>query len=315
MVVVSLLTIAAFVVAMAIFGPLDTARDFGPWMRLLYWGLCATITWPFCYAMAAAVLYAMRLRSPLASVPAIAVSMLVAGVLCTIVVCTADLLFRPHFVSTKHLPKVYVTVTTVVALCSSFIHYVIYLRVARRPEVAQRGVAGREDAATLEDRPATLEDRPATPEDRPATPEDRPATPEDRPATPEDRPAAPAVADAPPDAKPPAEEAAAESRTRFFHGLPIDPDEIVYLKMDDHYVEVYTDSGSRLIRMRFADAVGDLGDRGIQVHRSYWVAHGSMAGLRRRGNRTLLRLADGRTVPVSRTYLAQIRAALQKRSG
>ncbi len=68
--------------------------------------------------------------------------------------------------------------------------------------------------------------------------------------------------------------------------------------------------GSDLILMRLADAFKELGEgRGLQVHRSWWVDFGAVRQLRRDGARTVLVLADGQEVPVSRTYLAAVRSA------
>ena len=68
--------------------------------------------------------------------------------------------------------------------------------------------------------------------------------------------------------------------------------DLVYLKTADHYVEAVTTAGSTLVLMRFADAVDELdGAGGLRVHR------------------TTLRLTGGHEVPVSRTYMAAVRAA------
>ena len=101
------------------------------------------------------------------------------------------------------------------------------------------------------------------------------------------------------------------SGTGFFRRLPgaLGRD-LVYLKMSDHYVEVFTTAGHTVLLMRFGDAVAELEGLGIQVHRSYWVGHGHAERLLRRGRRRLLRLTDGPDVPVSRTYLAAVEAAL-----
>jgi hypothetical protein len=66
--------------------------------------------------------------------------------------------------------------------------------------------------------------------------------------------------------------------------------DLVYIKSEDHYLEVHTTVGSSLIKMRFSGAVAQLGDRGIQVHRSYWVATGHVTRSVRSGKRTLLRI-------------------------
>ena len=86
--------------------------------------------------------------------------------------------------------------------------------------------------------------------------------------------------------------------------------DLVYLKTADHYVEAFTTAGSTLVLMRFVDAVAELdGAGGLRVHRSYWVARHHVAGTERRNGRTTLRLTGGHEVPVSRTYMAAVRAA------
>lgn len=86
--------------------------------------------------------------------------------------------------------------------------------------------------------------------------------------------------------------------------------DIVCLSMADHYVEVFTTEGSTLILMRFADALSELESAdGLRVHRSHWVSRGHVTGATRRSGRTILSLTGGREVPVSRGYLARVRAA------
>ena len=98
----------------------------------------------------------------------------------------------------------------------------------------------------------------------------------------------------------------------FFERLPTEIGrELVYIKTEDHYVGVHTTAGSARVLVRFADAVDELGDLGMQVHRCYWVAHGQMAELLTRGHRTSLRLTDDREVPVSRRYLPDVKAVLE----
>ena len=88
--------------------------------------------------------------------------------------------------------------------------------------------------------------------------------------------------------------------------------DLIYIKSEDHYLEVHTTVGSSLIKMRFSDAVAELGDRGVQVHRSYWVANGHVTRSVRNGKRTLLRLTGDHKVPVSATYLPAVRAMLAR---
>ena len=99
--------------------------------------------------------------------------------------------------------------------------------------------------------------------------------------------------------------------TRFLDRLPEKLGrDLVYLKTADHYVEAVTTAGSTLVLMRFVDAVAELdGAGGLRVHRSYWVARRHVAGAGRRDGRTTLRLTGDHEVPVSRTYMAAVRAA------
>ena len=82
--------------------------------------------------------------------------------------------------------------------------------------------------------------------------------------------------------------------------------DVIYLKSEDHYINVRTTIGSCLVKMRFTDAVAELGDRGFQVHRSYWVATSHVQRLVRNGKRTQIRLTDGHQVPVRVTYLPTV---------
>ena len=88
--------------------------------------------------------------------------------------------------------------------------------------------------------------------------------------------------------------------------------DIVFVTVSGHYVNVVTTKGSCLILMRLADAVAALGDTGIQVHRSYWVANRHIVGVRRLDGRMMLRLTGGREVPVSRTYRVAVDAAVSR---
>ena len=90
--------------------------------------------------------------------------------------------------------------------------------------------------------------------------------------------------------------------------------DLVYIKSEDHYLEVHTTIGSSLVKMRFSDAVAELGERGIQVHRSYWVATSHVTRSVRSGKRTVLRLTGDHKVPVSVTHLPAVRAILARRT-
>ena len=86
--------------------------------------------------------------------------------------------------------------------------------------------------------------------------------------------------------------------------------ELVALSATDHYVEVVTDRGGELVLMRLADAITETAPaRGLQVHRSHWVALDKVRGARRRGDGALLDMGAGLEIPVSRRHIGAIRAA------
>lgn len=85
--------------------------------------------------------------------------------------------------------------------------------------------------------------------------------------------------------------------------------DIMCLKMEDHYLRVYTAVGHTLILMRISDAVKMLhAVDGQQVHRSWWVARTAVDESRMDGNRLLLVLRNGLRVPVSKDRRAILEA-------
>lgn len=86
--------------------------------------------------------------------------------------------------------------------------------------------------------------------------------------------------------------------------------DILCLGMEDHYLRVYTPLGDDLILLRLKDAEAELaGLDGLRVHRSWWVARRAVAAVRRDGDRLMLDLVNGMSVPVSRANVAAVKAA------
>ena len=75
---------------------------------------------------------------------------------------------------------------------------------------------------------------------------------------------------------------------------------VLTLQSQDHYVEVVTDRGRELLLMRLTDAIAEVREEGMRVHRSWWVARAEVADLCKAEGRHELVLRDGRRVPVSR---------------
>lgn len=85
---------------------------------------------------------------------------------------------------------------------------------------------------------------------------------------------------------------------------------LLYMSMQDHYVDVHTDKGNTLVLMRLADAIAETrGVDGIQVHRSHWVSRAAIAAAERRDGKLFLTTTDGAALPVSRSYMAAVREA------
>lgn len=78
---------------------------------------------------------------------------------------------------------------------------------------------------------------------------------------------------------------------------------LIRLTAQDHYVEIVTDRGSALVPMRLRDAIAETEPiEGAQVHRSHWVAADAVMAGRSIDGSWKLRLTDGSTVPVGRTF-------------
>jgi hypothetical protein len=115
-----------------------------------------------------------------------------------------------------------------------------------------------------------------------------------------------------PDARNAAEdEASAEVAPALLERLPRPQrGRLLHIAVSDHYVDVTTDKGTALVLMRLSDAIRETAPvAGLQVHRSHWVALDAVRRGKRQDGKPVLELENGTIVPVSRTYLAEVRAA------
>ncbi len=86
--------------------------------------------------------------------------------------------------------------------------------------------------------------------------------------------------------------------------------DLICLRMEDHYVRVYTPAGSELAHLSMRDAESSLGaDLGLRVHRSWWVARAAVVETVSDGRNLRLRLTNGLEAPVSRGQVAALRKA------
>ena len=281
-----LATLGATVAVFTIIGPVGTYETLSPLRRLGYWSLCYLVAWPVYFCMSAVAFYYLRNSSPRTAAFGLVGVALFASVPATGVLCAIDHVLRPSHLST--LPLLYARVVAVMMPVSFLVNFIVLER-ARSSGAPGQAAADTEAApkAALAERSHLMAPVLDSVEARHA--------------------AAAPVSDQP--APHAAATAAAAPPYSIFDRLPrrLGTD-LIYLTVDDHYVEAHTRSGSAILLMRFADACAELSDRGLQVHRSYWVAKRYMKRLVRRDGRSVLRLITGEEIPVSRTYLSAARA-------
>ena len=101
-----------------------------------------------------------------------------------------------------------------------------------------------------------------------------------------------------------------EPLPRLFDRLEVSQATVYRLSANDHLTDVATDRGLEQIRMRFADAVGEMAPMpGCHVHRSHWVPLDAVDAVQRRGGKLLVKLVNGDELPVSRTYRPRLEEA------
>lgn len=107
----------------------------------------------------------------------------------------------------------------------------------------------------------------------------------------------------------PAVEDPAPALPVFLEGTSVRrPDDVLALQAEEHYVRVYTEQGAELVHCRFGDAVDSMPDElGLQVHRSWWVADGSVVSAKRGSRRWQLNIRGDVSVPVSDSYVQAVR--------
>ena len=267
-------------------GPLGTYDTLAPLQRLVYFGLLACLMWPMFYSKLVVTLYFTRSCPPLVIAPALAMTMMIAAVPCTAVAYSFQSMFGVEASARAGLAAIYLmTAATAVSLnCLLFLQ--VIRRSPDRPGTRTMGDRSDEPEAAAEQVTSGVESASSAADGRGRS---------------------------------------AQRRRRQTHRLPggVAPEslfdrlpgelgrDVIYLKIDDHYVETHTTSGSGSALMRFSDAIDEVADQGMRVHRSYWAAHAHMVALVRRDGRAMLQLTGGHEVPVSRTYLPSVRAAVQ----
>ena len=269
------------------------------------------------YSCGILLLYLSRFRSKCQSLSILAVAAPVVAVPCTAIMYAGYALFHEGRAPSGGILELYVANAMNLLWAAALTFYVLRLRLGRRDLLHLKDSTGPAQPAP-DDLPAgfSADRRDTDGSDIPLTAEglaDDSSGSADVPRqeTGAHRESQDAVESKPP--RPPALHIRPVEAQRLLESLP-EPvgQDVVYVHVSGHYLEVVTTTGSVVVLMRLADAVAALGDRGMQIHRSYWVASRHIRHLVRRDHRMLLCLTDGYEVPVSHTFLPTVREFVSK---
>ncbi|UXN76004.1 LytTR family transcriptional regulator (plasmid) [Devosia sp. A8/3-2] len=86
--------------------------------------------------------------------------------------------------------------------------------------------------------------------------------------------------------------------------------QLSHISVSDHYVDVVTDKGTTLVLMRLGDAMRETAPvKGVQIHRSHWVALDAVAKVTRSEGRPMVEMRNGTRLPISRGFIEKAKAA------
>ncbi|HEX6994090.1 MAG TPA: LytTR family DNA-binding domain-containing protein [Gammaproteobacteria bacterium] len=94
-----------------------------------------------------------------------------------------------------------------------------------------------------------------------------------------------------------AESARAEFLSRLPESLGTN---VIAISSDLHYLHVYTDLGHCMILGSLQQAADSMGEAGLRVHRSHWVAKRAIVKIVKKGNQWYCLLSNGLKIPISR---------------
>ena len=294
------------------------------WNRCLaFCGVNGALCVLICYPAGALTLFLVRFRTRAQIALALALHAVIMAVPCGAVIYGVYGLFHGPPLASGELPAAYLLCAGNILGATVVVHYILHLRVSRNRLLGSKAAAaGRGDAAPgwypeCLDRaagagvhaaarsPTAVPDRPPRDASAARTAIEAPSGNGSAARGPR---AAAAGESGPPNREGGPARPAKSPSAGFLDRLPAQVGrDVVYLKVAGHYVEVVTTRGSGVILQRLMDAVRELGGRGMQTHRSYWVAHRHVRYFVRRDRRTLLHLTGDHEVPVSRTFLPEVR--------
>lgn len=86
---------------------------------------------------------------------------------------------------------------------------------------------------------------------------------------------------------------------------------LLYIKSEDHYLRIKTTAENKLILYKISDAIKQLDEshiEGMIIHRSHWVAKSAIKSHKKDGRKNLLILSNDEQLPVSTTYLKNLKS-------
>jgi DNA-binding LytR/AlgR family response regulator len=103
-------------------------------------------------------------------------------------------------------------------------------------------------------------------------------------------------------------EASTDKESTFLLSLPgIVGTDIVAVSSDLHYLNVWTVAGRTTVLGNLRDAVAELDEIGMQVHRSHWVAHAHVRRIVGTATDAACILSNELRVPISRRKWKAVR--------
>ena len=318
---------SGLIVLFTFIGPFGTRYTLSWNGRLVFCVVNGALCLLICYPAVALTLFLARFRTSAQMALALAGYGVIMAIPCGAITYGVYGMFHGAPLASGKLPETYLVCAGSILAATALVHYVLYLRVIRN-----HLLAGDASTAASTDRASgthkACRDGASQPEPHAAAspgltvPERASqdasqapsgAAPPPGPAQPGLGPRAAPVGGTDPlvrESSP--EHPALPASASFLDRLPAKLGrDVVYLKVSGHYLEVTTTLGSGVILQRLMDAVRELGSLGMQTHRSYWVAYRHVRYLVRRDRRTLLHLSGDFEVPVSRTFLPEVRIRMK----
>lgn len=306
--------------------PLDLAHTLSGAERMAFSAFVASSDLLICYPCGVLVLYLSRFRPMHHAVVVLGVAALIVAAPCAAIMYAGYSLFHGGRAPGNGILELYAVNAINLLWTAGLTFYVLMLRICCRDFLASKDttasaqpVSDEKPADTSSDRRTTERNVIPSPPSIQGLGDEAEELPGNEPLAAVDESDDPAVVHDPvadanrEDAtdrkkrRPPVHIRPVDAK-RLLESLP-EPvgQDVVYVHVSGHYLDVVTTSGSAIVLMRLADVVPALGSRGMQVHRSYWVAYRHIRKLVRRDYRMLLCLTDGYEVPVSRPFLPSVR--------